>query len=78
MKGIGVDIMAKAAQIGFFLAGLALSIVIGMVLAAFLDGPGGLLIATIISGSGLLIAAGISQTLHDYILQRDLERHSPR
>ena len=35
----------------------SLSLVVGMVLAAHLDGPGGLLIATVVSGAGLLGAA---------------------
>jgi len=74
MKGWGTDVLAMAAQVGLFLAGLAVSIVIGIALAAVLDGPGGLLIATGIAGTGLLVVAGLSQTLHDYIVQRDLDR----
>ncbi len=64
--------VALLAQAGFFLVGLVLSIAIGMVLSTFLDGPGGLLIATVISGAGLLGAAAMSQSLRDYLLERRL------
>ena len=67
------EILATAAQVAFFLAGLAISLLVGMVLAGVLDGPGGLLIATVISGSGLLTAAALSQNLRDWLIQRDLE-----
>ena len=40
-------------------------------LAAHLDGPGGLLIATVISGAGLLGAAVASQALRDYLIRRE-------
>jgi hypothetical protein len=76
MKGMNpwlADAVALLAQALFFLAGLAISLLVGMVLAAMLDGPGGLLIATIISGSGLLASAALSQNLRDYLLQRGLE-----
>ena len=59
------------AQCVLFVIGLVLSLVIGMVLAAHLDGPGGLLIATVISGAGLLGAAVASQALRDYLMRRD-------
>jgi hypothetical protein len=75
MKGLGTDLLATAAQAGVFLAGLALSLVVGMVLAAVLDGPGGLLFATLLSGTGLLVGATLSQQLRDFIIQRDLDRH---
>jgi hypothetical protein len=61
------------AQAGVFVVGLALSLVIGMVLAAHLDGPGGLLFATVLSGAGLLGSAALSQTLRDYLVQRGIE-----
>ncbi len=64
------EIGAFAAQSGFFLVGLVLSLLVGMLLAAHLDGASGLLIATIVSGAGLLAAAAGSQTLHDGILDR--------
>jgi hypothetical protein len=67
------EVLATAAQVAFFLAGLAISLLVGMVLAGVLDGPGGLLIATVISGAGLLTAAALSQNLRDWLIQRDLE-----
>lgn len=67
------EIVATLAQVGFFLAGLAISLLVGMVLAAYLDGPGGLLFATILSGAGLLSAAALSQSLRDWLVQRGLE-----
>ncbi len=70
MKGMTADIVGLLAQGAVFLAGLVLSLVIGMVLAAHLDGPGGLLIATVVSGAGLLGAAVASQALRDYLLRR--------
>jgi hypothetical protein len=71
MKGIGGDIVGLLAQCAVFFIGLVLSLVIGMVLAAHLDGPGGLLIATIVSGAGLLGAAVVSQALRDYLVRRE-------
>jgi hypothetical protein len=71
MKGLVGDIVGLAAQCLLFVLGLILSLVIGMVLAAHLDGPGGLLIATVVSGAGLLGAAVASQTLRDYLMRRD-------
>jgi hypothetical protein len=71
MKGLVGDIVGLVAQCVLFVVGLILSLVIGMVLAAHLDGPGGLLIATVISGAGLLGAAVASQALRDYMMRRD-------
>jgi len=70
MRDVKGEILATAAQGGVFLAGLLLSLIVGMVLAAHLDGPGGLLVATIISGAGLLAAAALSQTLRDWLLDK--------
>jgi hypothetical protein len=63
--------LALAAQGVAFIVGLALSLIVGMYLAAHLDGPGGLLIATVIAGAGLLGAAIASQSLRDYLVRRD-------
>lgn len=71
MKGITADLVGLLAQCVVFVVGLVLSLVIGMVLAAHLDGPGGLLIATVISGAGLLGAAVASQALRDYLMRRE-------
>ena len=71
MKGWTADLLGLLAQCAVFLVGLVLSLVVGMVLGAHLDGPGGLLIATIISGAGLLGAAVASQALRDYLMRRE-------
>ena len=71
MKGLKGDLIGLAAQCVVFVVGLVLSLVVGMVLAAHLDGPGGLLIATVISGAGLLGAAVASQALRDYLHRRE-------
>jgi hypothetical protein len=71
MKGFAVDALALLAQCVAFAIGLVASLVLGMVLAAHLDGPGGLLIATVISGAGLLAAAVASQALRDYLIRRE-------
>ncbi len=71
MKGLVGDLIGLAAQCVLFAVGLVLSLVLGMVLAAHLDGPGGLLVATIISGAGLLGAAVASQALRDYLIRRE-------
>jgi hypothetical protein len=71
MKGLVADLVGLAAQCLLFVVGLVLSIILGMVLAAHLDGPGGLLIATVISGAGLLGAAVASQALRDYLMRRE-------
>jgi hypothetical protein len=71
MSGLGGEALALLAQCLAFSAGLVLSLMLGMVLAAHLDGPGGLLIATLVSGAGLLGAAVASQVLRDHLARRD-------
>jgi hypothetical protein len=71
MKGVTLDIVALAAQGVAFAVGLVLSLLIGMVLAAHLDGPGGLIIATVVAGAGLLGAAVASQSLRDFLIRRE-------
>jgi hypothetical protein len=70
MKGVMVDVVALAAQCAAFALGLVLSLLLGMLLAAHLDGPGGLIIATVVAGAGLLAAAVASQSLRDYLIRR--------
>jgi hypothetical protein len=70
MRDLKGEILASLAQGAVFLVGLLMSLVIGMVLAAHLDGPGGLLVATVISGAGLLGAAALSQVLRDWLLDK--------
>jgi hypothetical protein len=71
VKGLTLDLVALLAQGLTFVIGLVLSLVVGMVLAKVLDGPGGLLIATLVSGGGLLGAAVASQALRDYLIRRE-------
>jgi hypothetical protein len=71
MKGLAGDMVGLLAQCLVFAVGLVLSLILGMVLGAHLDGPGGLLIATVVSGAGLLGAAVGSQALRDYLVRRD-------
>jgi hypothetical protein len=71
LKGLVAEVTGLLAQCALFVVGLVLSLVIGMVLAAHLDGPGGLLIATVLSGAGLLGAAVASQALRDYLARRE-------
>lgn len=68
------ELGALGAQCVFFLAGMVVSIMIGMFFGKILHGPGGLLIATLIAGAGLLAAAAFSQTLHDWLIQRSLDK----
>jgi hypothetical protein len=70
MRDLKGEILAWVIQGLVFAVGLVISLVVGMVLAAHLDGPGGLLVATVISGAGLLAAAALSQTLHDWLLDK--------
>ncbi len=72
MKGLAGDVVGLLAQGVVFFVGLVLSLVIGMVLGAHLDGPGGLLIATVVSGAGLLGAAVASQALRDYLMRKEV------
>jgi hypothetical protein len=71
MKGIVVDLVALGAQCVAFVVGLVLSLVVGMMLAAHLEGAGGLIIATLVAGGGLLGAAVASQALRDYLIRRE-------
>lgn len=76
MKGMHpfmAEALALGAQLAIFFVGLVGSLVVGMALAAHLDGPGGLLLATVIAGSGLLAAAAFSQVVRDWLTQRGIE-----
>jgi predicted MFS family arabinose efflux permease len=63
-----LEVKATLAQVGVFVAGLTLSLVVGMFLGAHLGSAVGLLMATLIAGTGLLAAAVFSQVVHDHIL----------
>jgi len=56
------------AQVIVFLVGLVGSLAGGIYLGARTDGPGGLLIVTLVAGAGLLTAAVMSQVAHDRIV----------
>jgi hypothetical protein len=71
LRELKTEVVAKGAQAALFLVGLVVSIVVGMILGRALEGPGGLLIATIISGAGLLGAAALSQVVHDHLIERN-------
>jgi high-affinity Fe2+/Pb2+ permease len=72
MDQMRVEMVGLAAQVGVFVAGLVVSVLLGMGLARVLNGPGGLLIATVVSTVLLLAAAGFSQTARDRIVDRAL------
>jgi hypothetical protein len=67
------EALGLLAQVAVFAIGLVISLVVGMVLAAHTDGPGGLLVATILSGAGLLTSAALSQTLRDHLTLKGLD-----
>ena len=70
MSSLFAEIIGLLAQGVSFLVGLGLSIVVGMALAGMVDGPLGLLGATVVAGAGLLGSAVLSQWLRDRILER--------
>jgi hypothetical protein len=63
-----LEIKASVLQVVIFVVGLTLSLVVGVMLAAHLDGAAWLLFATLVAGSGLLAAAVFSQVVHDHIV----------
>jgi hypothetical protein len=65
--------MMVDSQVAVFFVGLVLSLALGMMLAVLLDGTGGLLIATVVAGAGLLGGAVLSQAVHDYVIIRALD-----
>ncbi len=64
------ELVGLGAQAIVFVVGLCASLGVGMLLGAHTDGPGGLLLATLIAGGGLLGAAMLSQAAHDRIVYR--------
>jgi hypothetical protein len=62
------EVAGALVQAVIFLGGLAVSLVVGMVLGARTEGPGGLLVCTLLSGGGLLGAAVISQMARDRLI----------
>lgn len=74
MKVFLEELVGLSVQLAVFLVGLVLSVAIGMIVATSVDSIGGLVIATIVAGAGLLSAASFSQTVRDRIAERQLER----
>lgn len=70
IRDLRAEITASLAQAALFVTGMLLSLALGMVLARVLDGPGGLLLATVVAGAGLLGAAALSQLLREHMLER--------
>jgi hypothetical protein len=68
-----IELKASLVQVGVFVVGLTLSLLVGMFLSAHLEGAGGLLLATLIGGTGLLAAAVFSQVVHDHMLLSEPE-----
>jgi hypothetical protein len=69
-KDLRAEITASVAQAALFVAGMLLSLAVGMLLASILDGPGGLVFSTVVAGAGLLGAAALSQLLREHMLER--------
>ncbi len=62
------EIVGLFAQAVVFTVGMALSLVVGIVLAARTDDPAALLLVTVIAGAGLLCAAVLSQSVRDRLV----------
>jgi hypothetical protein len=62
------EIIGLFLQVCVFLSGLVLSLGLGMLLAARTEGPGSLLVVTLMAGLGLLGAAVLSQIVRDRIV----------
>jgi hypothetical protein len=65
MKDVMTEIFGLLVQCLIFLVGLVISLAVGLALAERLDGPGWLLVATVIAGAGLLTAAVLSQIVRE-------------
>ncbi len=74
MKVFLEELVGLSVQLAVFLIGLVLSVAVGMIVATSVDSIGGLVVATIVAGAGLLSAASFSQTVRDRIAERQLER----
>jgi hypothetical protein len=61
------EVLGLSAQAVVFVIGLCVSLGIGMLLAAHTDGPGLLIVVTLVAGFGLLGAAMLSQIVRDRI-----------
>lgn len=74
MKVLLEELVGLIAQVAVFTVGLAGSVAVGMVMAMQVSSIGGLIVATVVAGAGLLGAASVSQTVRDRIAQKQLER----
>jgi hypothetical protein len=61
------EVLGLLAQVAVFMVGLCISLGVGMGLAAHTDGPGLLIVVTLVAGFGLLGAAVLSQLVRDRI-----------
>ena len=71
MEDVKREVVGLAAQAAVFLLGLFISLGAGMLMGARTEGPAGLLVATVLAGGGLLVAAVFSQVAHDRIVYRE-------
>ena len=62
------EIIGLFFQVCVFLLGLVLALGLGMLLSARTEGPGSLLVVTLLAGLGLLGAAVLSQIVRDRIV----------
>jgi hypothetical protein len=72
-----LELKASLIQGAIFVVGLTLSLLVGVLLAAHLDGAPALLFATLVAGSGLLGAAVFSQVVHDHIVTAEPDTPLP-
>jgi hypothetical protein len=68
MEELRREILGLLVQTIVFIVGLVIALAVGIVLGARTEGPGGLLVVTILAGVGLLAAAVLSQIARDRIV----------
>ena len=68
MEDLRREILGLFAQTLVFTLGLAVALGLGIVFGSRTDGPGGLLVVTLLAGAGLLGAAVVSQVVRDRIV----------
>lgn len=68
MEELRREIIGLFFQVGVFSLGLVLSLGLGILLSAHTDGPGVLLLVTLVAGLGLLGSAVLSQIVRDRIV----------
>ncbi len=68
MEELRREILGLLVQSIVFVVGLTVALGLGIVLGGRTEGPGGLLLVTLLSGVGLLSAAVASQVLRDRVV----------